>query len=74
MVAQQVDELAHQERRHWAQRARLHQRLHNDATHGLSARSERRHDDDTVLDAGGGGSPAVDDRTSRTFLSKRLCG
>ena len=42
MVAQQVDELAHQERRHWAQRARLHQRLHNDATHlGLSARSER---------------------------------
>ena len=34
--------------------------------HGLNDAS----DDDAVLDAGGGGSPAVADRTSRTFLSK----
>jgi len=27
-------------------------------------------DDDAVLDIGGGGSPEVADRTSRTFLSK----
>ena len=27
-------------------------------------------DDDTVLDIGGGGSPAVADHTSRTFLSR----
>jgi len=33
-------------------------------------------DDDAVLDIGGGGSPAVADRTLRTFLSKnsaKLC-
>ena len=29
-------------------------------------------DDDAVLDIGGGSSPAVADRTSRTFLSKNL--
>jgi len=34
--------------------------------HGLNDASS----DDAVLDAGGGGSPAVADRTSRTFLSK----
>jgi len=34
--------------------------------HGLNDAS----DDDVVLDAGGGGSPAVADRTSRTSLSK----
>ena len=39
---QQVDELAHQERRQWVKRARFNQRPHNDATHlGLRARSER---------------------------------
>ena len=40
---QQVDGLAHKERRHWVEHARLNWRLHNDATHlSRRTRSERR--------------------------------
>ena len=68
---QQVDGLAHQERRrcssmHDLTGDRIMMRHTSVCVQGQNDVS----DDDTVLDIGGGGSPAVADHTSRTFLSK----
>ena len=68
---QQVDGLAHQERRqcssmHDLTGDRIMMRRTSVCVQGQNDVS----DDDTVLDIGGGGSPAVADHTSRTFLSR----
>jgi len=67
---QQVDELAHQERWHRVERARLDWRLHDDATHLCVHGLNDSIDDDAILSAGGVSRPAVADRTSHIFLLK----